>query len=123
MSYDAQQTLPGFQPSPAVRHRPLPARDYLTEGGPPCRAHAGSSPGSAGHRAACTRCVGRLASPLALPVLFLVIFALVFTGTAKVAAGSIGTSVYYVPVILSLAIISAAFGNLGPRPGSLLRHT
>ena len=60
---------------------------------------------------------------LALPVLFLVIFALVFTGTTKVAGGSIGTSLYYVPGIITLAIISAAFGNLGPRPGPLLLHT
>jgi hypothetical protein len=56
-------------------------------------------------------------------VLFLVIFALVFTGTTKVAGGSIGTSLYYVPGIITLAIISAAFGNLGPRPGPLLLHT
>jgi hypothetical protein len=61
--------------------------------------------------------------PVALPVLFLVIFALVFTGTAKVAGGSTGTSLYYVPVIITLAIISAASGNLGPRPGPLLLHT
>ena len=54
---------------------------------------------------------------LALPVLFLVIFAWVFTGTTKVARGSIDTSLYYVPVIITLAIISAASGNLGPRPG------
>jgi len=60
---------------------------------------------------------------LALPVLFLVIFALVFTGTTKVAGGSIGTSLYYVPGIITLAIISAAFGNLSPRPGPLLLHT
>jgi ABC-2 type transport system permease protein len=60
---------------------------------------------------------------LALPVLFLVIFALVFTGTTKVAGGSIDTSVYYVPGIITLAIISAAFGTLGPRPGPLLLHT
>jgi hypothetical protein len=60
---------------------------------------------------------------LALPVLFLVIFALVFTGTTKVAGGSIDTSLYCVPVIITLAIISAAPGNLGPRPGPLLLHT
>ena len=60
---------------------------------------------------------------LALPVLFPVIFASVFTGTTKVAGGSIGTSPYYVPGIITLAIISAAFGNLGPRPGPLLLHT
>ena len=53
----------------------------------------------------------------------LVIFALVFTGTAKVAGGSIGTSVCYVPVIITLAFISAASGNPGPRPGPLLLHT
>jgi hypothetical protein len=50
-------------------------------------------------------------------VLFLVIFALVFTGTTKVAGGSIDTSLYYVPGIITLAIISAAFGDPGPRPG------
>jgi ABC-2 type transport system permease protein len=60
---------------------------------------------------------------LALPVLFLVIVALVFTGTTKVAGGPIGTSVCYVAVIITLAITSAASGNLGPRPGPLLRHT
>jgi hypothetical protein len=60
---------------------------------------------------------------LALPVLFLVIFASVFTGTTKVAGGSIDTSLYYIPGIITLAIISAASGNLGPRPGPLLLHT
>jgi hypothetical protein len=60
---------------------------------------------------------------LALPVLFLVIFASVFTGTTKVAGVSIATSLCYVPVIITLAIISAASGNLGPRPGPLLLHT
>ena len=49
---------------------------------------------------------------LALPVLFLVIFASVFSGTTRVAGGPIDTSVYYVPGIITLAIISAAFGNL-----------
>ena len=60
---------------------------------------------------------------LALPVLFLVIFASVFTGTAKVAGGPIDTSVYYVPGIITLAVISGASGNLGPPPGPLLLHT
>ena len=60
---------------------------------------------------------------LALPVLFLVIFALVFTGTTKVAGGPIGTSLHYVPGIITLAIISAASGNPGPRPEPLLLHT
>jgi len=60
---------------------------------------------------------------LALPVLFLVIFASVFTGTTKVAGGSIGTSLYYAPGIITLAIISAAFGNPGPRPEPLLLRT
>lgn len=54
---------------------------------------------------------------LALPVLFLVIFASVLTGTTKVAGGPIGTPLCYVPGIITLAIISAAFGNQGPRPG------
>jgi hypothetical protein len=36
---------------------------------------------------------------------------------------SIDTSLYYVPIIITLAIISAASGNPGPRPGPLLPHT
>jgi ABC-2 type transport system permease protein len=52
---------------------------------------------------------------LILPVLFLVIFASVFGGghqTVKVAGGSIDTSVYYVPGIIALGVIAAAFVNL-----------
>jgi ABC-2 type transport system permease protein len=50
---------------------------------------------------------------LVLPVLFLVIFASLFhSSTAKVAGGTINTSVYYVPGIITLGIISAAFVNL-----------
>ncbi len=51
---------------------------------------------------------------LVLPVLFLVIFASVFGGnhTVKVTGGSINTSVYYVPGIITLGIIAAAFVNL-----------
>lgn len=52
---------------------------------------------------------------LALPVLFLVIFASVFGGkhdTVAVAGGNIDTSVYYVPGIVALGIIAAAFVNL-----------
>ncbi|HEV7207376.1 MAG TPA: ABC transporter permease [Mycobacteriales bacterium] len=52
---------------------------------------------------------------LALPVLFLVIFASVFGGhnhTVDVAGGRIDTSVSYVPGIITLGIISAAFVNL-----------
>lgn len=50
---------------------------------------------------------------LALPVLFLVIFASVFGGQAvKIAGGSIDTGVYYVPGIMALGIIAAAFINL-----------
>jgi ABC-2 type transport system permease protein len=62
---------------------------------------------------------------LAPPVLFLVIFVSVSTGTIKVAGGSIDTWVYYVYVsgIITLAIIGAAFGNRGPRPGPLRLHT
>ena len=74
-------------------------------------------------RAAARQTDGPRFFTLALPVLFLVIFALVFTGTTKVAGGSIGTTLYYVPGIITLAIISAAFGDLGPRPGPLLLHT
>ena len=52
---------------------------------------------------------------LALPVLFLVIFASVFGNggsTTTIAGGRISTSVYYVPGIIALGIISACFGNL-----------
>ena len=50
---------------------------------------------------------------LVLPVLFLVIFASLFhSSTVKVAGGTIKTSVYYVPGIITLGIIAAAFVNL-----------
>jgi ABC-2 type transport system permease protein len=52
---------------------------------------------------------------LALPVLFLVIFASVFGGhgdTVRVPGGRIDTSVSYVPGIMALGIIAAAFINL-----------
>jgi ABC-2 type transport system permease protein len=52
---------------------------------------------------------------LALPVLFLVIFASVFGSggrTTTIAGGRISTSVFYVPGIIALGIISACFGNL-----------
>jgi ABC-2 type transport system permease protein len=52
---------------------------------------------------------------LALPVLFLVIFDSVFGGRHQrvaVPGGQISTSVYYVPGIMALGIIAAAFGNL-----------
>jgi len=50
---------------------------------------------------------------LALPVLFLVIFASVFRNeTVKVAGGRIDESVYYVPGIITMGIIGAAFANL-----------
>ena len=50
---------------------------------------------------------------LVLPVLFLVIFASLFHGsTVKVAGGTINNSVYYVPGIITLGIIAAAFVNL-----------
>jgi ABC-2 type transport system permease protein len=52
---------------------------------------------------------------LALPVLFLVIFASIFGGhghTVRVAGGRIDTSVSYVPGIITLGIIAAAFVNL-----------
>ncbi len=50
---------------------------------------------------------------LILPVLFLVIFASLFHhSTVKVAGGRINTSVYYVPGIITLGIIGAAFVNL-----------
>jgi ABC-2 type transport system permease protein len=50
-----------------------------------------------------------------LPVLFLVIFASVFGGanqTVSVPGGRINASVYYVPGIIALGIIAAAFVNL-----------
>jgi ABC-2 type transport system permease protein len=52
---------------------------------------------------------------LALPVLFLVIFASVFGGhgnTVKVAGGRIDAAISYVPGIMALGIIAAAFTNL-----------
>ncbi len=52
---------------------------------------------------------------LVLPVLFLVIFAALFGGaghTTAVAGGRISTSVYYVPGIIALGVIGAAFTNL-----------
>jgi len=51
---------------------------------------------------------------LVLPVLFLVIFVSVFgrNNTVNVTGGSINTSVYYVPGIITLGIIAAAFVNL-----------
>jgi ABC-2 type transport system permease protein len=51
---------------------------------------------------------------LALPVLFLIIFASVFGGhnTVRVAGGTIDTSIYYVPGIITLGIIGASFVNL-----------
>ena len=50
---------------------------------------------------------------LALPVLFLVIFASVFhNDTVRVAGGRIDTSIYYVPGIITMGIIGAAFANL-----------
>ena len=50
---------------------------------------------------------------LVLPVLFLVIFASLFHGnTVTVPGGTISTSVYYVPGIITLGIIAAAFVNL-----------
>ena len=50
---------------------------------------------------------------LGLPVLFLVIFASVFGGGyVELANGSIKQSVYYVPGIMALGVISASFVNL-----------
>jgi ABC-2 type transport system permease protein len=50
---------------------------------------------------------------LALPVAFLLIFATVFrTKTVPVPGGLIQTSVYYVPGIIALGIISASVSNL-----------
>ncbi len=51
---------------------------------------------------------------LALPILFLVIFAALFGRghTVAVTGGRISTSVYYVPGIIALGVISACFGNL-----------
>jgi ABC-2 type transport system permease protein len=52
---------------------------------------------------------------LALPVMFLVIFASIFGGdghTVKVPGGRVDTSVAYVPGIMALGIIAAAFVNL-----------
>jgi ABC-2 type transport system permease protein len=52
---------------------------------------------------------------LALPVIFLVIFASIFGGhnhSVKVPGGTIPTSVFYVPGIITLGIIAASFMNL-----------
>ena len=50
---------------------------------------------------------------VALPVIFLVIFASIWHGdTVTVAGGTIDESVYYVPGIITLGIVSAAFNNL-----------
>jgi ABC-2 type transport system permease protein len=50
---------------------------------------------------------------LILPILFLVIFSSVFgSDTVRVAGGQLKESVYYVPGIIALGIISATFGNL-----------
>jgi ABC-2 type transport system permease protein len=51
---------------------------------------------------------------IALPVIFLVIFASIFGGkhTVKVPGGTIPTSVFYVPGIITLGIIAASFNNL-----------
>jgi ABC-2 type transport system permease protein len=50
---------------------------------------------------------------IALPVIFLLIFASIWHGdTVTVAGGTIDESVYYVPGIITLGIVSAAFNNL-----------
>lgn len=50
---------------------------------------------------------------IALPIIFLVIFATVWRNdTVHVAGGTLKTSVYYVPGIITLGIIAAAFTNL-----------
>jgi ABC-2 type transport system permease protein len=50
---------------------------------------------------------------IALPVLFLVIFCAVFgNGTVPVAGGSIKESTYYVPGLVALGLIQAAFATL-----------
>jgi ABC-2 type transport system permease protein len=50
---------------------------------------------------------------IALPILFLVIFSTIWRNdTVKVAGGVIDESVYYVPGIMTLGILSAAFNNL-----------
>lgn len=52
-------------------------------------------------------------STIALPVLFLLILASIFSNdTVPVTGGTIKGSVYYVPSIMTLGVISAAFGNL-----------
>jgi ABC-2 type transport system permease protein len=52
-------------------------------------------------------------STLALPVIFLLILSTVFgNSSVKVPGGSIKLSVYYVPSVIALGIISASFGNL-----------
>jgi ABC-2 type transport system permease protein len=46
------------------------------------------------------------------PVLLLVIFALVFSGQNVDIAGGIGVDAYYVPAIITLAVISATMQSL-----------
>lgn len=50
---------------------------------------------------------------IALPILFLLIFATIWRNdTVEVAGGEIDESVYYVPGIMTLGILSATFNNL-----------
>jgi ABC-2 type transport system permease protein len=49
---------------------------------------------------------------VAFPVMFLVIFDLVFGGDERIEGLGVDVSTYYVPAILTLAVISATFQNL-----------
>jgi ABC-2 type transport system permease protein len=49
---------------------------------------------------------------VAFPVMFLVIFDLVFGGNQKIDHLGVDVSTYYVPAIITLAVISATFQNL-----------
>src|SRR5437773_5364468 len=49
---------------------------------------------------------------VAFPVMFLVIFDLVFGGSDRIKSLGVDVSTYYVPAIITLAIISATFQNL-----------
>ncbi|HKH13829.1 MAG TPA: ABC transporter permease [Solirubrobacterales bacterium] len=49
---------------------------------------------------------------VAFPVMFLVIFDLVFGGDERLEGLGVNVSTYYVPAILTLAVISATFQNL-----------
>ncbi len=99
-------------------HRPTLEDVYLSLTGSPARRTTNEPDGAAPVRLDLRALLRNRQSQfftLALPVLFLVIFASIFGGaghTVPVSGGRINTSVYYVPGIITLGIIAAAFVNL-----------